>query len=290
MGELKADCILCGREVEHEPLCDVSFGSIVRCRECSLIHIWPARTDREMVALHNDPEYFNHPYFIARRDVDRNSARLRHRNLLKEVVGEHPSPGLKLLDIGCDTGAFLLVARDEFHLTVTGCEVSPAAAEVAVKQHQLDVRVGQVADLNLDPESFDIITMVDVIEHTANPAALLRDVFPLLRKGGRLYIATSDHDALINDVGLILHRVFGRTSRPLLEKLYIPEHEFYFTRRTLSAIVQQANFEVVSHINYEFPLDEFGHGLVLKLGLIPMFALQKIFKKQTLQALTATKK
>ena len=55
-------------------------------------------------------------------------------------------------------------------------------------------------------------------------------------------------------------------------------------------LVEQSGFEVVRHVNRQFPLDEFGHGWWLKLGLIPMFALQKVLGKQTLQALTATKK
>ena len=283
-------CVLCSSLTPHQELCQVSFGSIVRCAECSLVRIWPMRSNLELAALHSDPEYFNHPYFEARRDLDRESSRARHRQLLSGLGGNHGAHGLSLLDIGCDTGALMSVARDEFGMQVTGLEVSPAAAEVARKQYHLDVRVEEIAELKFPPESFDIITMVDVIEHTADPVTLLARLFPLLRKEGRLYIATSDHDALINALGLMLYQLIGRVSRPLLEKLYIPEHEFYFTRRTLSRLVQQAGFHIVRHVNYEFPLDEFGHGWVLKLGLIPMFALQKILQRQTLQELTAIRK
>jgi 2-polyprenyl-3-methyl-5-hydroxy-6-metoxy-1,4-benzoquinol methylase len=213
----------------------------------------------------------------------------KQRALLKMISDGRRRKSARLLDIGCDTGSLLRVARDDFGMNVLGVEVSHLAARVAQDEHGLDVLVGDVTELNLPSESFDIITLADVVEHVANPSALLREVSRLLIDEGRVYIYTSDHDALINSMGLTLYRLFGRWSSVLLEKLYIPYHEFYFTKSTLARLVTSVGFQIEYHANKEFPLREFGHGLPLKLGLVPVFALQKITKRQTSQELIAVK-
>ena len=194
-----------------------------------------------------------------------------------------------MLDVGCDTGSLLAVARDQFELDVVGLEVSPEAAKVARERHGLTVNVAQPAESGLAPESFDFITLIDVIEHLSDPVAMLSDLRRLLKPGGRIYIATADHNALINSIGLTAYKLFGKRIIGLMEKLYIPFHEFYFTRKTLDAVICKAGFENGHHAMKEFPLDEFGHGTFLKLGLIPIFALQKLLRRQTLQELIAVK-
>jgi hypothetical protein len=54
--------------------------------------------------------------------------------------------------------------------------------------------------------------------------------------------------------------------------------------------VESAGLAVVEQKRTEFPLDEFGHGLLLKAALMPVFLLQKIVGRQSLQTLTAVKR
>ena len=280
-------CLLCGCTAAPTEICRTGFASIVRCISCGLVRTWPPRSRAELEALHSDAAYFFHPYFGARRDLGREALRKKHRDLLRSLIGSFTTKNLKLLDVGCDTGGLLTVARYDFGMEVMGVEISPTAAEVARSQRGLDVRVGELIEQAFPAESFDVITLMDVIEHVPDPAALLSETRRLLRPGGRLYIATADHNALINALGLVFYRLLGRISWPLLEKLYIPVHEFYFTRNTLRRLVQQARFHIIYHCNREFPLDEFGHGFLLKVALVPIFFLQKILNRQTLQEIVA---
>jgi 2-polyprenyl-3-methyl-5-hydroxy-6-metoxy-1,4-benzoquinol methylase len=282
-------CTLCGGGVQPNELVRLSFASVACCPRCRLVRTWPPRSGSELAALHADPGYFRHPYFEARRNLDRESLRAKHRELLRLLTKERSAKGLRLLDVGCDTGALLVVGRDEFGMEVAGVEVSPSAAETARREHRLEVHVGEITTLGLPAESFDLITLLDVIEHVSNPPVLLSELQRLLRPGGRLYIATADHDALINIIGLGLYRVFGKGCWPLLEKLYIPYHEFYFTKPTLARMVEGAGLRVELHRNREFPLDEFGHGLLLKAALIPIFILQRLVGRQTLQEVVAVR-
>ena len=282
-------CLLCKGPTEMVELCQLSFGSIVRCQECGLVRVFPPRSADRLARLYSTPEAFHHPYYEARRDLSRDTLVAKQRALLNMIANGRTMKGARLLDIGCDTGALLVMARDEFGMEVLGLEVSQEAARVAHQEHGLDVVVGQITELELPDSKFDFITLVDVIEHVSDPSVLLSEVQRLLRSRGKVYIATSDHDALINTIGLALYRLLGARSWGLLEKLYIPYHEFYFTRSTLARLVEQSGLQIAYHAKREFPLNEFGHGLLLKLGLVPIFVLQRLTQRQTLQELIAKK-
>lgn len=282
-------CVVCGAKDSATELCRTSFGRIIGCGRCGLVRTTPPRSPEQLARLHADPAYFHHPYFGPRRAVEGEQARQKYRRILGLLLNGFDTRGLRLLDVGCDTGGLLVVARDEFGMTVTGVEVSATAAQVARSAHRLEVLAGDLAEAELSSRSFDAITLVDLIEHVADPNALLANVHSLLREGGRLYVATSDHDALINSLSLALYRMLGRRSWPLLEKLYIPYHEFYFNSATLARLVRQAGFRVLHHASLEFPLDEFGHGRLLKLALALAFLCQRLLRKQTLQELVAVK-
>lgn len=282
-------CKWCQPPVQAIEVCRVSFGQIVRCTQCDLIRFYPPRSTKQLIEIHSTQEYFAHPYFEARRNLSRQQLIGKHQDLLRRLLPGEKQPNRRMLDIGCDTGSLLVTARQEFGVQAFGIEVPGPAAWVARQEHKLNILSSDLLKLGLQADSFDLVTMLDVIEHLPDPEAVLHEIYRLLRPGGRVYIATADHDALINTIGLTLYWLAGQYVRPLLEKLYIPYHEFYFTRTTLADMVQRAHFKVVSHTKQEFPLDEFGHGLGLKLGLIPIFALQGLLGRQTLQELVAVK-
>jgi 2-polyprenyl-3-methyl-5-hydroxy-6-metoxy-1,4-benzoquinol methylase len=264
-----------------------SFGTVARCRRCGLVRVDPARSGDALIALHRTPGYFSHPYFAARRDLGSENLMRKHRAVLDVLTGGGPRSGARLLDIGCDTGSLLCVARDEFRMNVAGIEVSERAAEVARSRHGLDVAVSSAEQAALPPGSFDYITMIDLIEHVADPLALLVSTRRLLKPGGRLYIVTPNHDALIYLIGFALDRSIGRPARPLIEHLYIPWHEFYFDAHTITAALHLAGLSLCRADKREFPLDEFGHGMALKAMLWPVFQLQWLLSRQSLLEVVA---
>ena len=92
------------------------------------------------------------------------------------------------LDVGCGAGT-LVKAADRGGWSVTGTEVSPVAAE-AVSAHGYDVLVGELGELDLPEKSFDVVSLVEVIEHVPGPNELLTQVCRLVRPGGAVYITT----------------------------------------------------------------------------------------------------
>jgi len=141
--------------------------------------------------------------------------------------------GGKLLEIGCAYGFFLLEARRRFE--VAGIELAPEAA-AACRARGLDVHQGPVDAGFLESRApFDAVVMLDVIEHLEDPAETVRLVASQLRRAGLLLITTGDWGSLPSR----LLRSSWRLMTP-------PQHLFFFTKKTLSRMLADNGFEVVS--------------------------------------------
>jgi SAM-dependent methyltransferase len=140
-----------------------------------------------------------------------------------------PAQHASLLDVGAATGFFIRIARDA-GFAVSGVEISDYAAARARAQG-LDVRTGTLADM--PQSSYDVVTMLDVIEHTQDPRAELERAAALLKKGGLLVINTPDS-------GSLYARVLGKRWH-----LFVPpEHLFYFNRPAMRSLLEAEGFRV----------------------------------------------
>lgn len=92
------------------------------------------------------------------------------------------------LDIGAGAGS-LLRAVTNGGWEAVGTEVAPAAVE-ALRTAGFDALLGETGDLDLPDQGFDVVSMIEVIEHVHDPDGLLADAARLLRPGGALYLTT----------------------------------------------------------------------------------------------------
>ena len=112
------------------------------------------------------------------------------RTRLDEVVaGFEPERRTgRWLDVGCGAGTLLEAVRGRGWDAV-GTEVSMSGAE-AVRAKGFEVHAGELQELELEHESFDVLSLVEVVEHVPAPRQLLADARALLRPGGVLYVTT----------------------------------------------------------------------------------------------------
>lgn len=102
-------------------------------------------------------------------------------------VTRHFRPDDRLLDVGCGTGWL----ADHF-ADYSGLDGSPDAVAAACARGR-DVRLHDVAEpLPFDDASFDAVVMKDLLEHVADPVALVREVRRVLRPGGRVFASSPD--------------------------------------------------------------------------------------------------
>ena len=100
--------------------------------------------------------------------------------------------GLRVLDVGCG-GGILSEALAERGASVLGIDLAESALQAA-EAH----RAGQAVEYWLESsretaargEVFDVVTCMEMLEHVADPAAVLRDIHALLKPGGWAFFST----------------------------------------------------------------------------------------------------
>lgn len=111
------------------------------------------------------------------------------------IDGHAPVAGKKLLDVGCG-GGILAEAMAQRGADVTGIDLGEAPLNVA-KLHALEsgvsVNYRKVAVEELAeeaPESFDIVTCLEMLEHVPDPSSVIRACAKLVKPGGKLFFST----------------------------------------------------------------------------------------------------
>lgn len=104
-------------------------------------------------------------------------------NMLDRVVGLGGEK--RVLDIGCGAGnMFHHLAR---YGSVVGVDNNPKPLVVA-RERGYDVREGQAEDLPLDDESFELVSLLDTVEHCDDDIPVLRECYRVCVPGGHLVI------------------------------------------------------------------------------------------------------
>ena len=121
---------------------------------------------------------------------DINPLRLAH---IERAVGG--LSGRRIVDVGCG-GGILAEAMAAKGATVTGIDLSEKPLGVA-KLHlletgrQVDYRLQSAEDLAVaEPESFDVVTCMEMLEHVPDPASTVRACATLAKPGGWVWFST----------------------------------------------------------------------------------------------------
>src|SRR5262249_37635696 len=110
-----------------------------------------------------------------------------------------------------------------------------SATTVCRVRAELGLRVlaGTLPHPELQPESFDVVTMWQSLEHVHQPREVLQEAFRLLVPGGKLVVAVPNIDSLA-------YRWFGAD----WFGLDLPRHLTRFTPMTLSLMLERTGFRL----------------------------------------------
>jgi ubiquinone/menaquinone biosynthesis C-methylase UbiE len=103
--------------------------------------------------------------------------------------------GARLVDVGCGTGNGLLIFYERFAVSGVGVDVSEGMLDIArakVDGRSLPIEVHQIdgESLPFEENTFDAGISFEVLEHTPNPARLLRELARVVKPGGTVVVST----------------------------------------------------------------------------------------------------
>lgn len=182
-------------------------------------------------------------HYQTSEDTDYERERGNRSQAFKRVLSGIQSfrPTGRLLDVGCATGAFMAEARF-LGYTVYGVEPSVWASRVARSVFKLPVKTGRIEKAGYKKDFFDIVTLLDVIEHLEDPKRSLLRLASYIKKGGIICIVTPNIESL--------------ASKLLGERWWHirPSHFYYFSPATMKSLLQEAGFEVLLVRRYKWYL------------------------------------
>lgn len=230
-------CNLCGSEA-RSPFCPENGLGLVQCDTCGLVYVSPRPAADELYALYGETYFHNDDSgVVGYTDYIRDEPNIRKTFAGRLTRIERFLKGAvrgRALDVGCAAGFFLDVARQR-GWTVEGLDVSGFAVHYVQERFGYPAQNGSLTALDYAHESFDLITMWDVIEHVPDPKAYIARAAQLLKPGGLIALATPNVDSLPA-------KLAGR--RWVGYKLS-EEHVYYFSVKTLRRMLDEAGFEVL---------------------------------------------
>lgn len=181
-------------------------------------------------------EYYKSEDYISHTDAKRNLLekvyhRVRKISLKRKLnlINAFQTEEKNLLDIGCGTGDFLEIAKQN-NWKITGIEPNPEVRKIA--NSKTDNSVFEVNQLNkLQPQSFDIISLWHVLEHLPNLDEHISIFKQLLKPNGRLIIAVPNYKSFDANYYKSFWAAFD-----------VPRHLWHFSQTGIKYMFAKENF------------------------------------------------
>lgn len=201
-----------------------------KCENCGIIYINPMPNETELVKLYNDPS--KAIYYEKATQEGIIYAEKVKSGLFKDLKAINFNSWKRILDIGCGGGFLLNSVKKEFD-ELHGLEVSMELVRFAKSKWSLNVHHGEIQNVNLPENYFDIVTLYDVIEHIPKPLIFLDAIYRILKHNGVIVIVTPNAN--------------GLSARIMKEKwIYYtpPEHIFYYTPKSIKVLLKTKGFKI----------------------------------------------
>lgn len=193
--------------------------------------VWPVPSAEEIDKLYESHSYHDRERYQNTRISEGQKKIWKER--LSRINPLIPEKG-DLLDIGCATGHFLLVAQED-GWKVTGMETSErAASQATALLPDVTIKTGYLPEISFD-KKYDMVTMWAVIEHFSDPQPFLKQISEnLLKEDGLLVLSTPSLDSYAQSL-------VGSSWRYFVP----PYHLLYFRKKSLEKLLNQYGFKVV---------------------------------------------
>lgn len=196
-------------------------------------------------------------------------------NKVIEIVENNP--GAKLLDLGSGCGGLSKRAKDK------GLKVIALDADEKAFRHKSEIEFRQ-GDLNeglpFEDQSFDYVTMLEVIEHLQNPYFVLREINRVLRPKGTFFLSTPNVLNLKSRFRFFFEGTYDYFREPPLELSYVFNepflnvHLFAYKYPELEYILFDTGFKIQNIFPSKYELQ----AIMLSIIYLPILKLHAYLK------------
>lgn len=219
-------------------------GKIASCRRCRLQWAMDVNTRNAQF----DDTLMPQSYYIRPESVGDPRSYPPFQRFFDMVEMHIPSRSLRILDVGCGSGAFVAACLDRGH-DAFGVELNPVYADYTPPAIADRIRFGVPAeDMDWsDVPLMDIITFWDCLEHVPSPFALLESIRGRLSDGGILYLRLNNRHDVFNYATDFLLRVCPPLGRKMLRGCFnFPMHAWNFSLNAVSRLMDAHEWEIMA--------------------------------------------
>jgi cyclopropane fatty-acyl-phospholipid synthase-like methyltransferase len=183
-------------------------------------------------------------FFPARYDIQFDPAAEAQNNFKEHILEQsfnllkkHGRTSGELLDIGCFAG-ILMRYSEKLGFNSNGVELNPTMADYSKEVLGLNVYKGTILSFPCEEEKYDVITLIDVLEHLLEPREILEKCFKILKPGGQILIKVPNchpqifKQTIANKTGISDVGMFGAFG-----------HINHFSQKSLNNILTEVGFK-----------------------------------------------
>lgn len=218
-----------GFRLDEDP--DTATLTIAECQACGVYHASPLPSVQEIRDFYEQAEAPNdwevEHYVFINPHAQESWASFVAR--LERLIGGTGT----LLEVGCAAGWILKAAQDR-GWQVRGIEAAPKFQRFARDQLGLPVDLGSIEDV--DPTglgTFDVILMLDVLEHVLDPVDALSKLRALSKAGTYLVFTVPKIDSFFA-------RLYGLRWRQI-----VVSHLYYWTPTSMEIALKRSGFRPI---------------------------------------------
>ena len=220
------------------------------CRVCGTLEFLKEMPPEQLLVRDDETDYYGKKYWLEHQqeafgyaDIHtraRNDLVERNLHWLKALL-KFRLPPAKVVELGCAHGSFVALMGQAGYAT-SGVEMSPWVVAFGQKTFGVPIHVGPIETLDSPLANLDVIVLMDVLEHLADPTATMKRCLELLRPDGLLLIQTPCFREGIS------HEAMAESKDRFLEMLIPEEHIYLFSERSVTEFFRRLGAE---HIQFE---------------------------------------
>jgi 2-polyprenyl-3-methyl-5-hydroxy-6-metoxy-1,4-benzoquinol methylase len=219
----------------HDEVKAFSFSwiQLLKCDDCGFVFTKEIPSSKSFFANRYDNYHFNPSY---------ESNSVRKNEILSDIFNRlqgFGKSGGNFLDVGSFAGQLLKFAQSR-GFTPMGVELNPKLANYSKDVLGFQVFQGEFQTVELPQNHFEVITIIDVLEHLVDPYKVLKNLYGALNVGGILVVKVPNYP-------------MQRPKQWIANKINISDvgifagfaHINHFSEKSLSRALKSLGFEIL---------------------------------------------